>query len=107
MTAVPRTAASRASTHRQTELPLRGNLRESAWQHPPSAPAALLTLSQVARRTATGRKHPLAVHQRTPPASGRSRHHLRLPRHHGQRARRQLRFPFGLQRGIGLVVRHA
>lgn len=47
MTAVPRTAATRASTRRQTEKPLRGNLREPTWQHPPAVVAAKLPLTRL------------------------------------------------------------
>ena len=43
MTAVPRTAAVRASAGCRTQQPLRGSQREHAGQHPPSAIAAYLS----------------------------------------------------------------
>ena len=45
MTAVPRTDAIRVSADRRTQQPLRGSQREHAWQHPPSAAAAVPSLT--------------------------------------------------------------
>jgi hypothetical protein len=44
MTAAPRTAATWPTELRQTEQPLRGNLREPPWLRPPTAVAALKPL---------------------------------------------------------------
>jgi len=54
MTTVPRTAATQASTYRQTEQPLRGNQREPDWQHPPAAIAALQSSKQAASMPTMG-----------------------------------------------------
>jgi hypothetical protein len=57
MTAVPHTAAIRASTCRRAQQPLRGSQREYAWQHPPAALAAKPS-SAVQRRTAPRGTYP-------------------------------------------------
>jgi len=54
MTAVPHTAGIRASAGRRAQQPLRDSQREYAWQHPPSAIAALRLLVARTSRAAWG-----------------------------------------------------
>ena len=63
MTAVPQTAAIRASTGRRAQQPLRGSQREYAWQHPPTALAAELAFAARTRKAAMGteRKYKISI----------------------------------------------
>lgn len=53
MTAVPRTAAIRASAGRRFQQPLPGSQSEHAWQHPPTAVAGAARSSAFMIREAT------------------------------------------------------